>query len=522
MKPIVICAFAAVLWAVPAFGQPIFHATPDWISADTPYSTGAALVDLNRDGWLDLVVANGNDIGREKLVVYYNNHSGAFPFFPSWQSSDTEYNGHLSVADVNGDGWPDVAVGLTYYGYGTSTARVYLNNAGTLSLLPDWESDITVAGFQVAFGDVNGDGRPDLAVGTGWPYSGANQWHNYIYLNVNGVLEPTPSWVSDDTLDLGDVFFCDVNRDGWLDLVGVGEGTDTWVYLNNQGTLATTATWHTTDNPNQFGVMGTYGDVNGDGWFELIATDNYQLSGGSGYFRRYDGLPGGLFTTTPTWTYYEGYCSAVALADIDADGDLDLVTGGWWDNTRYFLNAAGLFPASPTWSSGGTSVVEKIVFGDVDKDGLRYPVETFDATGTPGRHLFQLARQPIERIESVTVDYAVLGPDGFTCDPVHGWVSIGQAPSTSVAIRYVYSLKPDMAVTNWDDELGNYLYYNQNSAPALGDLDGDGGVDFDDFQAFAGCMTGPDGGLLPACAPADADLDNDVDLADFAIFATGS
>ena len=94
--------------------------------------------------------------------------------------------------------------------------------------------------------------------------------------------------------------------------------------------------------------MGTYGDVDDDGWVDLFTTDNTQLSTRSGYpgkerpageahslrgsgnLRRYDGLPGGLFTTTPTWTYFEGYGSAVALADLDADTDPDLICGSWW------------------------------------------------------------------------------------------------------------------------------------------------------------------------------------------------
>jgi hypothetical protein len=471
---------AALSLVCPTYAQLVYGPTPDWVSSDTPVSTGGALVDLDRDGWLDFVVANGNDIYRQKLAVYYNNGDGTLPPTPNWLSQDSEYNGHVSVADVNGDGWMDVAVGLTMQYSGTATARVYLNNGGTLSSLPDWETPDEVAAFHVAFGDVDGDGRPDLAVGTGWPYSGGAPWHNYVYMNVGGVLESTASWLSTDTLDFGDIFFCDANGDGWLDLVGVGEATHTWVYLNDQGVLATTATWHTTDTQDQFSVMGTYGDVNGDGWLDLFTTDNTQLFAmggypgnpdlasaggaasprGSGNLRRYDGLPGGLFTTTPTWTYFQGYGSAVALVDIDGDGDLDLATGSWWGRTHYFVNDGGLFGAVPNWSSAGTSVVEAICFGDVNNDGLQQTVQSFDVQGPPVQHLFHLPHQPVQQIDQVTVDGLPLGPDEFTADLVHGWVSVGPAPSTSVAVQYTYSVKPDMAVTNWDD-VGNYLYYHR-------------------------------------------------------------
>jgi hypothetical protein len=45
------------------------------------------------------------------------------------------------------------------------------------------------------------------------------------------------------------------------------------------------------------------------------------------------------------------------------------------------------------------------------------------------------------------------------------------------------------------------------------DLDGD--VDAADFDAFGGCMTGPEVDAGPGCTPADLDKDGDVDLGDF-------
>ena len=51
-----------------------------------------------------------------------------------------------------------------------------------------------------------------------------------------------------------------------------------------------------------------------------------------------------------------------------------------------------------------------------------------------------------------------------------------------------------------------------------GDLDGDGDVDLDDYDIFAGCLTGPDEPLPPGCDAADVDGDGDVDLFDFSAF----
>jgi hypothetical protein len=61
--------------------------------------------------------------------------------------------------------------------------------------------------------------------------------------------------------------------------------------------------------------MLTAGDVNQDGLIDLIATDNTQL-GGSGRFKLYLGVANGLFETTYSLSYSDGYGSAVGLADV--------------------------------------------------------------------------------------------------------------------------------------------------------------------------------------------------------------
>ena len=43
-----------------SFDPPVYSSTPDWISDNPHYSTGAALADFNRDGWRELVVATAD------------------------------------------------------------------------------------------------------------------------------------------------------------------------------------------------------------------------------------------------------------------------------------------------------------------------------------------------------------------------------------------------------------------------------------------------------------------------------
>ena len=499
-------AFACGVLACAAFAQTVYHSTPDWISSDQHYSTGAALVDLDRDGWVDLVVSNGNDMGRQRVAVYYNQGNGTFPLTPDWQSSGQAYNGHLDVADVNGDGWPDVAVAVL--GNGTvfgPAAKLFLNNAGTLSSTPDWTAPEVVPAFGCAFGDVNNDGRPDLAVATGWSYGTSHLYHNYVYLNIDGALDSSASWQSDDTWDYQGVLWVDANDDGWLDLVGVGTDVETQIYTNLGGVLETTASWHTSDSSSQDAIMAVAGDVTGDGWRELFVTDNTQL-GGSGRFRQYTGLAAGYYQTTYGWSYAEGYGSALALADVNDDGLLDLATGGWWDYSRLFFNTGSGLSTAPDWSSTVSSVIEKIVFADIDNDGVQTASETLPANG--GR-LFYLSRRPIGEISRVRVDGVELGPDQYTADCVQGWITAGTTPAATLEVTYTYSLRLDMAITNWDNNVGNYIYYNQLGC--IGDLDGDGATGLADLAELLGHY-----GCVGEC-PADLNHDGATNLADLAL-----
>ena len=443
----------------------VYLTTPDWVSGNPHYSTGGALADFNQDGWLDLVVSDGNDMGMGHVNVYYNDGYGHLPTIASWQSSDIAYNGHLDVADVNGDGWPDVAV--AYLGNGDSLgpiARVYLNNDGVLSSLPDWSADIIGNAFGVDFGDMNNDGRPDLAVATGWSYD-LYYYHKYVYLNVDGELESEASWVSDDLYIYQGVLWVDADDDGWLDLAGIGTGQETRIYRNLGGMLETTASWHTTDSSDQDGIMLAAGDVTDDGIRDLFTTDNTQL-GGSGLFKQYTGLNTGFFETTYSWNYYGNCGSAVALADVNYDGKLDLATGGWWELTRLFINGGTGLPTTPSWSSTGATpyigdnVVEKIVFGNVGPDFCEYTYKkTFSADGN--RQLFYLPHQQIQGISEVILDGDTLTSSDYTYSREDGWITVNTAPSQQLEVFYTYSSSLDMVVTNWDPGTGNYLFYNQ-------------------------------------------------------------
>ena len=178
-----------------------FNPTPDWTStAMNHVATGLGVADINQDGWDDIVVANGNDIYRQSVVVYHNDGTGHFPLIPSWSSADIDYHGHLAIGDINGDNLPDVAVSVFLGPAGFSepgVVKVYFNTGSSLENTPSFQTADSMFTFSCALGDADGDGDLDLAVAGGQSYSiglGPYQTNGRIYHNQNGKLDSLPGW----------------------------------------------------------------------------------------------------------------------------------------------------------------------------------------------------------------------------------------------------------------------------------------------------------------------------------------
>lgn len=204
----------------------IFNSTPEWISfAQGHLAIGLGIADINNDGWDDIIAANGNDIQRQAVSVYYNNGDGTFPSTPSWNSSDIDYHGHLSVGDINDDNLPDVAVSI-FLGPGgfnePGGAKVYFNTGNALESLPSYRTADSVFSFSCALGDADGGGDLDLAVAGGQPYNigvGPYQTNGRIYYNQNGILQSLPGWLSQELMGAMDVDFADMDGNGFLDVI---------------------------------------------------------------------------------------------------------------------------------------------------------------------------------------------------------------------------------------------------------------------------------------------------------------
>jgi hypothetical protein len=140
---------------------------------------------------------------------------------------------------------------------------------------------------------------------------------------------------------------------------------------------------------------------------------------------------------------------------------LDLAAGSWWGKVRVYENQAGVLPIVPAWTSTTNSVIENIAWEDVDNDGLQ-PNLTALFTGNGTRRLFTLPRRPV-RVQSAEVDGVLLGPSQFFASAEQGWLTIGLPPGAGVpvTVHYTASLALDLTVSNWDDNIGEYLFRNR-------------------------------------------------------------
>lgn len=449
----------------PAAAQVPYPSSPDWISSPPRVSTGAGFADINGDGWDDLVIANGNDIYRQQVAVYYNNGNGTLPTTASWLSSDIDYHGHLSIGDVNDDGWPDVAVSVYLGAAGFSQeghAKLYLNDgSGTLSSTPSWTSADTFYSFACALGDADGDGDLDLAVATGENYYN-NPDKNRIYFNNGGVLGSTPGWQSAVNDYSYDVDWGDMDGDGDLDLVFCNAGKGPTVHYSNGSTISTTAGWTAASPSSPDGNTLSIGDIDRDGYLDIAFSDNNQLSG-TGHFYAYLGNGAGGLHTTPDWTsQFIAYTSAITLCDVQGDGWLDAITGAWWGRVRIYLNTNGTLATTFGYSSSNDSVIEAIPITDVDREGI-VPIVGESHAGNGSRKVFYSDHAPVIAVSAVVVDGVPLTPSQYCYEAETGWFSLATAPSSEVVLDYSASTSIDFAVSNWDSGLGNYLFQRQGA-----------------------------------------------------------
>jgi hypothetical protein len=362
---------------------PSWTAESDQIAAHFGSSVAGA-GDVNGDGYSDVIV------GADDYNSVYTDEGGAFVYYgsssgpsvsPDWTALGNQSNAYFgeSVAgagDVNGDGYSDVIIGAWSYKIGfddVGRAFVYYGSTGGLSDSPSWtdQGDADNAGFGhsvASAGDVNGDGYSDVIVGA----PGYAPGRAYVYHGSATDLGDTAAWTAEINQDNAYFGFSvatagDVNGDGYSDAIigapyydnGQDEEGRAYVYHGSPTGLDATPAW--IDESDQSSAylgfsVGGAGDVNGDGYSDVIVGASHYDSGHDDEGRAYvyHGGPSGL-SVSPDWTAesnqdYAWFGRSVATAgDVDGDGYSDVIVGSpWYNNGQTHEGRAYVYHGAPT------------------------------------------------------------------------------------------------------------------------------------------------------------------------------
>ncbi len=368
----------------------------------------SAIADVNGDGKADLVVAtpfaSGSTTTKSGLVsVLLGNGDGTFQAAVNYSSGGFGAV-FVAVADVNGDGKPDLVVANSCLQYSSacqsgqvnSTVGVLLGNGdGTFQPVVTYNVG-GYAAVSVAVADVNGDGKPDLLVASSCaPVNGlcTNGAVSVLLGNGDGTFQSAVTY-SSGGYDSISMAVRDVNGDGKPDLIVANlcpvsssacdhylvDGTVGVLLGNGDGTFQAAVTY---DSGGVYAYSVAAADVNGDGKPDLIVANN---CGGGGHCTGGPEakpiavlLGNGDGTFRPAVTYSSGGYGAVSVAVADVNGDgkpdlVDLVSCASLNNCTNGIvgvllgNGDGTFQPAITYSSGGY-VPWSLTLGDLNSDG---------------------------------------------------------------------------------------------------------------------------------------------------------
>lgn len=342
--------------------------TPALFSPVVTYSAGVgsepnalAVADVNADGKPDLLTAN---YGSNTAGVLLGTGAGAFGPVITYPTGTGSTPAGLAVADVNADGKPD----LLTANQGSSTVGVLLGtSAGAFGLVTTYStlnmlSDSGYGPRGIAVADVNGDGRPDLLT--------ANYLGNSVSVLLNaglGTFGPATIYSAGYGSSPTGIVVVDVNGDGKLDLLTANLSSDTAGVLlgTGAGTFSPVTTYATGNNsgPRSLAVA----DVNADGKLDLLLGNN--TSGAAAVLL---GTGMGSFGAAATYgTGYGSYPRGIAVADVNGDGRPDLLTANSNISVAgvFLGTGAGAFGPITTYYTGLGSTPFGLVVADVNGDG---------------------------------------------------------------------------------------------------------------------------------------------------------
>jgi hypothetical protein len=291
-------------------------------AAGGSYPTGthpkfATTGDFDGDGDIDFASANQDDVDGDDISVYLGDGNGGFTSAGDFEACSNPHE--VASGDLNEDGNPDLVVPC----WGGSVASLLLGNGdGTFQAATDL--GVGSAPHSVVIADFNGDGDLDVAT--------ADHNSNTVSIllgNGDGTFESRQSrsvGPGPHSMRGGDL-----NGDGDPDLVTANDAADSVTVLlgNGDGTFGR-ADFSVGDEPKGVAL----GDIDGDGWLDIISANIHGTypccSGETSISVLFNDGSGGFGAREDSTVISSPF--SVATGDFNEDGRLDVASANWHTN----------------------------------------------------------------------------------------------------------------------------------------------------------------------------------------------
>jgi len=351
------------------------------ISTDALWALSVFAIDVDGDGDSDVLSASAND----NKIAWYENTDGAGTFGPQTIITDNAFGASaVAAADMDGDGDTDVLAGAA----NENSISWYENDGNEAFALHQTITTKADGVVTLSIADVDGDNDPDLISAS--MNDGKIAW----YENTGAGTFGTQNLIS--VIDGASfVFFGDVDSDGDIDVLSTSENDDNIPWYENtdgRGTFASPTVINTAAIGGPSVVLGN--DLDGDGDTDMLVA--FAFDDRIVWYENTDGT--GAFTEKQTLSLSADGVESLFVADIDSDGDPDVLSASWNDDQiAWYENTdgAGNFGEKQVITieaDGASSVFAADLDGDGDADVLSASgwddkiawYENIDGTGTFG------------------------------------------------------------------------------------------------------------------------------------------